>query len=665
MWSIKINGIEKHIELAPGTTLTYNTTNPAFDPEQTENAYTYSFTIPATPHNCSIVKYANRMDRHDIRYDKEWDATLMVEGIPFKYGLFNILKDNPKSFEAEFKTPKRYLLDKLSNISLASLSQNVRYNQYDAFEEGKGYQYGYFEFAGDDLFGSEVWFEITIKGVTYTSPKWAKGTWNSWGNTIKNTKLEEFADQINTELGLEIATTIGDDMLSIVIRDTVIEISDGDVSPSVLFISWVESGFRSLIRKQEMWRYHTQTEIRLDDSYNYIFPMVLASGSAVGENAGAKKYFNMASGDAYWFHLPQLDGGHPKFKTGQYVPMPKCRWIFEQIMDKAGVTGILGEVINNVDVQSTILFSNVNMARTQAGPFKEFNQEFDRSTIVPLIEWDLGWTLPDKDAKEFLLVFCEFFGMYWRYIGTAIEFVKKVDQLHNSQEDWTNRCEPNWTREYKSPGAQILKYPDVEGVPPSETQLQPYGTEGEIIELPANTLPYVISEDRLANIIGDGWIWESDWREWKTPFWSGPAILAGVENGQRKRNTVPAYVFLFYRGYQMDNVGDLYCYASHDTTDYNGDNVGTLDLDMNAEEYSIYEDRWKDIFNQKNTDKITIPVRLGIKDLINIEKWTHTVKRIYTNMGTILGVVMSVEAIFISDVWQTEIICNVEFGVLR
>jgi len=665
MWWIKVDGKERSLDLAPGTKLTYTMVNPAFEAAQTENSYTYSFQAPISPTNSEITGWAFRMDRFDINYTKEWPATLYVEGLPYKYGVLKLVSHSESTFECEFVIPGRKLLDKLALVELTSLSEAVRYEQYNDFEEGKGYQYGYVDFANDDNFGDDVWFEIVIRGVTYTSPKWAKGLWNGWDGPTKNTKLQEFAEQINTELGLEIATTIGDGFQRIVIRDTVIEITDDEVSPSVLFTYWAEDGTRSLLRKQEMFMHHSQLDVLNNDEKNYCFPMVLATGSAVGENEGAKKYFNLVSGYTYWFHLPQLAEGHTKFKTGQYVPMPKVRWILLTLFEKVGINSILGDAINNVDIQSTILFSNVNMARVQNGPFHEFNEDYDIASIVPLIEWDLSWTMPDGNGKDFLITFCEYFGIYWRYVGEAIEFVKKVDQIQAAQEDWTAKCEPFWGREFVSSGAQIIKYKEVEGIPPSFDQLLPHGTDGDIIELPANTLPMIVSEDRLAALTGGGWIWETEFRTWKTPYWIGSAILPGVENGVRKHNTVPGFVFLFWRGAQPDTVGDSYGLANHDTTNLQGDQVGTLDLDMNAEDYSIYDLRWKDIFEQKNTHKITINVRLGMQDLIRMEKWTNTVKKVYTQLGTILGVVMSVEAQFTSDIWQNEVVCKVEMGVLR
>lgn len=664
MWWIKVDGKERSLDLAPGTKLTYTMVNPAFDAAQTDNSYTYSFQAPISPTNSEITGWAFRMDRFDINYTKEWPATLYVEGIPYKYGILKLVSHSESTFECEFVIPGRKLLDKLDLVELTTLSEEVKYIQYNDWEDNKGYA---FPRAGDlsDV-GDFVWFEITIKGKTIRSTQISTSTWNGLSSSSKDDLVLDFIDQINDEMGFLIASYIDFDRAGILINDCVIDISDSEISAAGLLFPHVGINVsRSLLRKQEMFMHHCQIDVLNNDEKNYCFPMVLAPASAQGENEGAKKYFNLVSGYTYWFHLPQLAEGHTKFKTGQYVPMPKVRWILLTLFEKVGLNSILGDAINNVDIQSTILFSNVNMARVQNGPFHEFNEDYDIASIVPLIEWDLAWTMPDGNGKDFLIAFCDYFGIYWRYVGEAIEFVKKVDQIQAAQEDWTVKCEPFWAREFVSSGAQIIKYKEVEGIPPSEGQLEPHGTEGDIIELPANTLPMVISEDRLANLHVGGWIWESDFRTWKTPYYTGPAILPGIENGQRKHNTVPGFVFLFWRGAQPDTEGDSYGLANHDTTNLQGDQVGTLNLDMNAEDYSIYDLRWKDIFEQRNTHKITINVRLGMQDLIRMEKWTNTVKRVYTPLGSILGVVMSIEASFTSDIWQNEVVCKVEMGVLR
>ena len=98
--------------------------------------------------------------------------------------------------------------------------------------------------------------------------------------------------------------------------------------------------------------------------------------------------------------------------------------------------------------------------------------------------------------------------------------------------------------------------------------------------------------------------------------------------------------------------------------DSNDNVVGTLNLDMHGVE-SIYQKRWKDVIEQKFSHKITINVRLSMADLVNIRRWNRTVKRIYTNHGTVLGVVMSVNAQFVSDIWHNEVVCAVEFGIMR
>lgn len=668
MWYIKVDGISKTLELAPHTQLTYTITNPAFDPLQAEHAYTFSFTTPSSPAAMEITSYAERLDRYDILYPHQWPATLIVEGLPLEYGSLRLLKHTSSTLEWEFLCPGREILEKLAAIELTSLSEIVQYTPPEDVNRYIGFLFQTYETISPDIMGPNVWFEINIRGTLIKSDSIPYNTWNGYSSTQKNKAIEDFADLINSTLGFEIAFSYYSGLIrGILISDAVIELNYSDITVFGLLreIPYIEDipNIKSLLAKQEMWK-NNFLEANYDDEYNYCWPLILAPASAIGENSTAKKLWNFMSGEKYWFHLPQLGGG-PVWKTGQYCPQPKMRWILQQLMEKVNVVSIIGDVINNEDIQTAILFSNVNMAKIQNGPFNEFNQDFDKPTIVPLLEWDLGWTMPAGSGKDFFITMCDFFGMYWRFKGEAIEFVKKVDQLRSAQEDWTSKCEPDWIREFVASGGQIIKYKEVEGIPPSDTQLLPYGTEGDAIELPANTLPFVLVEDRLASYTKLGWIWDTSYREFKAPYWLGPAVLAGYENGKPRTNTAPGFIFLFWRGMRNDSLGDKYGFASHDQYTYDGAKVGNLTLDMNAENNSIYDERWKDIFQQKNTHKITIPVRLGIADLINLKTWSNSVKRIYTPLGTILGVVMSVEATFISDIWQNEIVCRVELGVLR
>jgi len=653
-WFIKVRGKDGAIDTYPRTALSYTMVNPAIDPDQIDRAYTFSFKIPTSHRNCEILEWSHRIDRFDIHYTARWEAVLYLEGVPFEYGFLTLKSNTDMEFDVEFEVPGKDIMEKLDKIKLNKLSQWIRIPQPAVqpawfFGITVGYTY-YNATSGLGGFGTgPVYYRMTIRDRRITSPAYTLADWGA----NKSAYLSDFKNQINTEFGEVIAhvsTLLGNDLL--IISDHVIQISEDEIETNELLVK--NPGYSGVGTRQYMWSEFASL-VNGDAAYDFTYPVIMATESGGEDADGAASYwYNMKIGDLYWWQLPSLR------RDNLYVPMVKARWVIEELLSSVGIDSYVGDALNTVDIQEAIIFSNASFGEdeTYYGPYGDGQKEY-----VPLIEFDLGWALPEMSGKEFLTRFCESFGMYFTLIGDSIKFVRKRDQFENTVQDWTGKCEPRWERKSFSTGAQIIRYPEDEHIHHLD-QLLPYGEEGEEIVLPFNTLADIEVGEILAEITEiDEWEWQ-DINHIKVPLWHGSFTSVGKEPSLPKSSDVGDLVLLFWRGLRVSENGDTYGFATSGITDYNDSVVGTLNFDMHGVE-SIYEKRWKDILQQKSTDVISMSVRLSTHDVVNLRQWEHTVKKITTAQGSFVGLIRSVELSLISDIWSNEVVAIIEFGLVR
>jgi len=211
-------------------------------------------------------------------------------------------------------------------------------------------------------------------------------------------------------------------------------------------------------------------------------------------------------------------------------------------------------------------------------------------------EWNVADHLPDISAMDFLTAICNTFALYMQVEDGELRLYPIRDLLRGAPQDWTSKAEPAAAIAYDAQDGYALDYDRQNDETTVPGQLQRKTDGGGELAI-------------------------------TTPFFS-------------------LYVrsrLVFYRGLQPDLQGNDYPYATNGRTNVRGDQVGDWSLSWSGTG-GLYETWWQEFVRlMVHGRTVTRLVRLSVADQLELRRWRHVRKYIYSEQGTAVGVIKRVK----------------------
>jgi hypothetical protein len=128
----------------------------------------------------------------------------------------------------------------------------------------------------------------------------------------------------------------------------------------------------------------------------------------------------------------------------------------------------------------------------------------------------------------------------------------------------------------------------------------------------------------------------------ETRAWLTPYIIEQGNSAFFGLSQEPSLRLFFDRGLQEDNAGNEYPHASHANLNTLRQPVGEYSLDWQGDA-GLFQKWWAPFIRitQRN-QRITLPMRLPLAELLALRDWSHSVRSIYTEHGHFVGAIESV-----------------------
>ena len=594
-------------------------TNPLFDQDSSEALFTFPFRLPATPTNLYALQNANRLDNAD-NTTTYLGAVFEIEGLPFEPS--GILELDEQSFTADainvvFKNQVPKLFEQFDKLKINDLLETITI----------------------PVVTQPLWkFALSVPpssaGITYTiiidTIAYSYTTPSSVVNSAVTRSLAlainaahpGLADEgFNNELWLNSAevNNVAIDVPNLVNLDDPIVVTVGEAAMANLEafvddVSWTP-----------------------DDrvSFPYLYWKRFYKGNVEGYN---DRHNTWVDGD--YIHNTPSTTSDRTWSAG-FIPLVRIPYILDRIA--AAVPDYFTQHLGffaEADGAQLLLLNNRALdqvyydryANIGTGVFKYLN---GHKTSIYLNEH-----VPSLGASQFIRYLLEQFQLYMVVVGTTIEFRKKRDMLASAPLDWTHLSEPSYTATRKHRRGFTLQYPELRSEDKNfllsaasnyTSQLLDYAS-GEGFE--EYTLPFgtaMVNDTVISLPISGGVLKCPDLSQFGS---SDEADLGDNPISLR---------LLFDRGINITDQGDNYVMATHDTTDVDGNPAGDLSLDLNAPD-GLYHLHHKGITELlADGQPVTLPMRLGIADILELRKWTNARRTIVLPEGQVTAVVKSVK----------------------
>jgi len=597
-----------YLDLAEGESLSLTVTCPLFDQDGAEALFSFPFRLPATPRNLAALSHANRLDNAD-NTTTYTNCALEIEGLPFEPS--GVLELDDQAFTADtitavFRNQVPDLDAALEKIKIHEILDEITVTGAtpDAF------------WAFDQTAASPALFQIGFGGTQYS--------FNPPGGTLPSAIAENLTNQINAAFPGSAVWVPGQEQIKIYSAAVNEEGINLVHLNNIALDSVTTTGQAQLAQFKN---YLDDLNATPQDSH--CFPLVRWYLFYKGDETrlGFLNWVNYALDSAWVENQPSTVPAW--FVT--FVPMVKLPYVFQKIADNSG--GLLSSLtgyFEEADIQQLILFNNRSLDALAADTYNTVGTTTATQYLNCFkTSFLLNDHVPQMTAKELLLIFLRGFACWRKTIGTTLEIIKKQDMLLDGPIDWTSLAEPNYTATRNLREGFTLEFPEFEDRYTDPTQLQDFVSgDGE----PPFTLPFHTAHMSTQDVLASG-------GTLKAPVvrQSGTSDEGGVgENSYSTR-------LLFFRGMQPTTSVDTYPYATHDTTDANGDPLGDLSLDLNAVD-GLYELHHKGILGLlADGQPITLAMRLSIADILTARQWTNARRTITLPEGQVTAVIKSIK----------------------
>jgi hypothetical protein len=589
-----------YLDLDPDGSLDLNIVNPLFDRDGAEALYSFPFKLPATARNLHALSHANRLDSasNTTTYT---GAVLEVDGLPFEPD--GVLDLDGQAFTADsitavFRNQADDIIREFELLKLDDIMETVGSQEDRPAQEWK--------FLAEE---PPTLYEIVIGGTAY------QVTYAESSSLAIYQVLQLLVTRINADIpGMAVST------FSLLILDgnlvtshpvngwnnafSVLEVVTPSLATYTGFMGHLDAVNATPIAS------HAFPQVKWPDFYN--------GNNALLFRGWVNPWINGEHIENVLYDTPEW--------AATYVPFVRVPYIFSRILaSQSLVLGIGGE-LDGPDIQALLQFNNRSLDAVSQDFYDDVTQKYLNHFTE---EIDLNQHVPKMTAAQYFRAFLDSFQFYYRIVGRYIYLVKKRDMLASQPLDWTALGEPGYSAVRNRREGFRIEYADSPDEHVATGQLEPFtGGDGRtIVPLPFST-PCMFTGTSQKGIV-----------EVKCPVVKQPG---SSDHGGVGKND-PGFRFLFDRGLQPASNGEDYPMGSHDATNYDGDAVGSLSLDLNASD-GLYHLHHKGILELlADGQPVTLAMRLSIADLLDVRKWANARRTIVLPEGQVTAVIKSIK----------------------
>jgi hypothetical protein len=597
------------IEFDPDTSITINDLNPIFDSEITGRTFSYSFKVPDSPHNYTILNAAFRLDAiHKPYIDL---VKLYIDGIPYESGRIKYTGKSNGKIAIRFEDNNRRLSDELAEANLPDVVGDI---MPPVIQQ-----------AGFTLtFAKPVNMQVNTHGehqVTVNDQKWSYPfTWldfPGWDWNIQAAKsFEKFINNIEPD----IATRVGN---SVTVTPTMkIAIMLKKRSGLVTLTNYTPFGPAVAANLHAYFSQET-TEVAWPVIRNDIFYKDKDNPEWTG-------YIN----DQYAEETPIFDEEETVYWHTCYSPQFYLMHVLERIAEYFNLTQVKGTLFKIEDIAKVLVYNDHAL--------DEIIFEWQDGQEVERIGKNYGQQfiqaanhLPNVTVKAFLKKICFFFASIPNFADGSLTLNRIKDQLSTPAIDWTRKTAPEYNQNPKNEDNGILAYKIINGESANDNdQLQDYKFGHGTKKLDTGVRPLIDQVTEQLSIAGS------------TLTSILPQSHMPGSSAATSTHKPPDLRLLIYRGLQEDVIGQSYRQASNRPINISGDTIGDLTLefdDPDYPDYDIIQQLWRPVLRLQNAPEVETICYLDISEILKARTWTNTKRIIQYRQGKITAVIKSIQ----------------------
>jgi len=610
MLAIKINS--NFIDLSPETSVPVTLVNPVFDIENIERTFSYPFTIPLTTHNRRIFEHTNRLDI--ATRSERYIAEMWINGEVFERGVIEVQSATNSTMSIVFKNDSIRLKEKMALVKLTDLDLPVI--EYTT------------PFA--PIYTFHILMVHVDPGITEIVI-----TINSTFIYGPIADFPAFVNAINLSFP-GMAAVVNDDGVS---KDMTLDSSVVE-NFSVLLRGPVPSGFSDYTYfdsitsdiTSEVTRinaaFDTHAQSLQDGAGTHVFAPVYAPNIYDGKNPDFLGYINNLDESNYntQSDIEAVDAIAPKWLY-TWAPQIFIREVLTAIGTEFDLL-IEGEFEDDEDLNKLVLFSNstLDFLATPSNGIKDVRTP--GFVNIPATSYNLADHVPDIDCFAFLQYLQTTFPLFFRLKDNKIIIKSRKAKLNTPIKNWTTYFDPEYNKNFSEFLNYTLNYDRYS----DETEIT-----GMLEDLDGGSDARTYTSKWWTLYEATRGTTEPIYRTWKTTEYNqkGFSVPAGMDEPQKP-------ILLFYRGMQNDAFDNAYPLATHSSTNFDEEEIGTYSLDWNGAT-GRYEQLWKEIIELETKGQdIDMIALIPITVLRELKQNWNAKISIYSPDGQLTGFIKSI-----------------------
>lgn len=605
-----------YLDLTPDTSLNVSGVSPIFDRDRIERVFSYPIKVPATPHNQALLGYPTRLDAS--RQRRYQDATLLLDGLEYERGILVLTGISNRTIELTFQNAP---LDKIEEMKRKKLQEDLN-----------------LPVTGADPYRPVLYLTAAYDGVAQDETLYLQINNNEYEQAT--TDASNIVDLINADFpGLAALDDI-DDIDSPEYRITIT--LDTSVNPSIsvqYYPATYVFGYKyfALTPPSDVaadaviddWKTHV-ADVNTN-STTHAFPTVYAPRFYDDRNARWSNYINYVAPNGSYPHTRE-DISNDQGWTHTFLPMPKLKYIVEQIFDAINLTEVLGSFFQDTDIQKLLVY-NVKALDVNLTPWDYIeNVEVDNNTTLPSpaahgfpSTYNLRDHLPDTSFYEFIERLAQTFPLVVRIQRNAVYIDDVNTLLDQAALDLTEYADPEYSLEISTTGGYRLSY---------DRQDTPELTDNFLVDL-IDEQPDLDPVELQTGFFSQYWetirdSLDPDERVWRLPFEQGvgKSMLAQVDEDNPFK--------LLFLEEDEDTAGNTFPYATFWQLGRTGSILGNYSLEWDRA-YGLYDQWWSRLIELLSADTIEVLVYLPVWKLIELRQNITAPIQIQHPSGAILG----------------------------
>jgi hypothetical protein len=601
MIALEVNG--SYLDLLPGQAVTLTSNSPLFDRDRIDRVFSLPFSLPATPRNIIAIGPFNRIDSDIV---EAVPAKLYLLGTLYEQGFLRLVSPGIAQAEFVFQGGALFLRERLERLRLRNLNLPIEI--------------------------TTPYAPAIVVGADIPGPPFVKMTLgiNDLVFTTDAGDLATMLALINAEFP-GIASDAGSSPAS-----PRILINPVPALPSNFIIREfpvVDDPETHVFFRVAQSTYEDESE-RLGNAWaSYLetpnafaaFPVTFAPNLYGEKNQAWLGYANYVT----------PDGDHPNDPRAYFsggwahtlLPYPRITAVLPGIAAAVGLTAFEGNFFEE-ETESLCLWSN----RPLDAIFSLYEYQEGEAETLPVHTYPASYNLqdhlPDISALELIVRLCNTFCLFVYPSRSFLRLEPVAPKLRAQPRDWTQYADPTFRAQYDSREGFSLDYDRQGDETALPNQLERVDGGPDAAEFRPGF--YTLFDTRQVDSIAET-------RAWITPY-----IIQQGNSPYFGLSQEPSLRLIFDRGMQEDNDENEYPHASHANLNTLRQPVGEYSLDWQGDA-GLFQKWWAPFIRitQRN-QRITLPMRLPLAELLALREWSHSVRSIYTEHGHFVGAIESV-----------------------